>query len=357
MEISHQADIHKLSQLFKTPKASIEKEFSPYFYRYFIRYFKSPKKFNGYLTLCQYLFRITQAKDAAVLDLGCGFGILSTIFGLYGSKEVVGYDLNTEKIEIFEKLLFYLDSRVRNVKPVLGDSSRIGYPDEYFDVAVANDTLSHVRDLGKSMHEICRVLKRGGRLLIRDGNNSLFLLGRIRRRMFWKRIEHGPVDPLSFRSTDIPLPYFEVRRRMILERLPQMDLERVNLLAKETAGMYGNEIFEAIKELQENGKISNRPRFRYRNPVTGEFPERELNPFSLKRMLQKMGFEVSFIPHYYSTSFIDLENAVKRFFHWVERMIPVFHLFLTPGFALLSRKLQKIDYLQKGWKNRKDSGG
>jgi SAM-dependent methyltransferase len=343
MEISNSIALLRLRELLGAPRSSLEKEFSPYFYRYFKRY-NNPNKFDGYLELCKYLFHITKAKDSYVLDLGCGFGLMATLFGLYGAKEVVGYDLNTEKIDLFKRLLFYLGSEIKNIKPILGDSSKIEYPDEYFDVIIANETFSHIREVEESTNEAYRVLKPGGYFLIRDGNNSLFLLGKIRRWRFWRRIEQGPVDPSWFRSTDIPLPYFEVRRKMILDKFPQMDLKKLNLLSKKTAGMFGNEIFEAIREFEEVGEVSKRPKFRYRNPMTGEFPERELNPFDLKMMLTKRGFKVSFIPYFYSESFRDKELMIKRFYYLMGKYISNFHLFLTPGFALvgIKRRLVKI---------------
>jgi SAM-dependent methyltransferase len=338
MEISNLVAFSKIQKLFKTPKSSVEKEFSPYFYQYFSRFFKNPKKFDGYLELCRYLSHVTKAKNAFVLDLGCGFGLMATFFGLIGSREVVGYDLNTEKIELFQKLLLYLGPEIKNVKPFLGDSSKIEYPNGYFDVVVTNETLSHVREMEHTIEEIYRILKPGGRLLVRDGNNSLFLWGRVRRRMFWRKIEQGPVDPSSFRSTDIPLPFIEVRQKMILEKFPQMDREKIQLLSQETAGMFGNEIFEAVEKFEKTGRIPARHKFRYRNPMTGEFPEREINPFRLKMMLIKRGFEASFIPYFYSESFSGTEMMIKRFFYLMGRCISIFHLFLTPGFAILGIK-------------------
>jgi SAM-dependent methyltransferase len=228
------------------------------------------------------------------------------------------------------------------VKPVFGDSSKIEYPDEYFDVVIGNETFSHISEMEKSIREVYRVLKIGGKFLLRDGNNSLFLLGRIRRRRFWRRVELGPVDLSSFRSTDIPLPYFEVRKKMIYEKFPQMSLEKVNFFSRETSGMFGSEIYKAIYEFEKSGVISERPKFRYRNPMTGEFPEKELNPFTLKRVLEEMDYEVSFIPHFYSASFGDIEMTVKRLFYWMEKYIPIGHLFLTPGFSLLGIKRSHI---------------
>lgn len=329
--------IDRIQELLQKPRTFIEGEFSPYFYRYFNRY-SNPKKFDGYLGLCQYLFRVTKAKDASILDLGCGFGLMATILGLYGSREVVGYDLNEEKIQLFKKLLFYLNSEIKNVKPFLGDSSEIEYPGKYFDVIIANETLSHVKEIEMAIQEVHRVLKPGGYFLIRDGNNSLFLLGKIMRRRFWKRIEEGPVDPTWFRSTDIPLPYVEVRQKMILDQFPQMDTQKAKLLSKKTVGMSGIEIFEAVREFEEKGKISTHPEFRYRNPITGEFPEKEINPFRIGKLLTQRGFEVSFTPYFYSESFGDIEMIVKRLYYLMEKYFSPLSLFLTPGFALLGIK-------------------
>jgi ubiquinone/menaquinone biosynthesis C-methylase UbiE len=337
MEISSSKAIGQIQELLQKPRTFIEGEFSPYFYRYFVRY-SNPKKFNAYLALCKYLFQVTQAKNASVLDLGCGFGLIATIFGLNGSKEVIGYDLNVEKINLFKKLLLYLNPEIKNVKPVLGDSSKIEFPGEYFDVIIANETLSHVRGIEESIREVYRVLKPGGSFLIRDGNNSLFLLGKIMRRRFWRRIEQGPVDPSWFRSTDIPLPYFMIRREMIHDRFPEMDPLKIDFLSRATAGMFGEEIFNAVEDFEKNGKIPNIPKFRYRNPITGEYPEKEINPFALKEMLKRVGFDVSFVPHFYSQSFRDLEMLVKRFYYIAEKYLPVIHLFLSPGFALFGVK-------------------
>jgi len=341
MGIPNPETIQKFRELLNTPRASLEKEFSPYFYRYLGRY-KNLKKWNAYVMQSNYFFEKTMAKDAKVLDLGCGFGMMATLFRLFGSEEVVGYDLNTEKIGLFQKLISYIGSETNNVKPVLGDSTRIKYPDEYFDVVITNETLSHVREMESTIDEVNRVLKPGGRFLIRDGNNSLFLWGRVRRRMFWHRVEKGPVDHSSFRSTDIPLPFLEVRKKMIFERFPEMDLEELDLLSKETLGLYGDEIYEAVIEFERTGKISKHPEFPYRNPITGEFPEREINPIKLKVMLRERGFEIAFIPFFPAASFSNIEMIIKSLFYLIGKHLSFFQLFFTPGFALLGVKKESV---------------
>lgn len=338
MDILNSTAINKFQQLFKTQRASIEKEFSPYFCQYFSRFFKDPESFSGYLEQWRYFFNMSKANGASVLDLGCGFGLIAILFGLFGAQKVIGYDLNTEKISLFRKLLDYLSPEVKNVNAVMGDSARGVFHDECFDVVIMNECISHIREMKNSLEEVHRVLKLGGCLIIRDGNNGLFLPGRITRRRFWKKIEKGPVDPSTFRSTDIPLPFVEVRQKMIIERFPQLDRRKIELLAEKTAGMFGKEIFEAVDEFERFGQISAHPEGHYRNPVTGEFPEREINPLDLKRLIQKVGFEVSLIPYFYSGSCRGKEMLIKRIYYLLGKYLPLAHLFMSPGFTLLGIK-------------------
>ena len=337
VKISHPGAIKKLRELFGAPMPEIEARFSPYFYRYFKR-LQTPSRFDGYIYLCQSLFRITRANNAFVLDLGCGFGVMATFFRVFGAKEVIGYDLNTEKVELFKRLLTYLRPEINNVEPIFGDSSKIPFPEASFDVVIANESVSHFGDLDASLQEAYRVLKIGGALLIRDGNNSLFLPGRIRRRQFWRRVEEGPVNPDWFRGTDLPLPYKEVRKRMIQEKYPSLRSEEILKLAEKTGGMFGDEIFNAVDEFRKSGTFPKRSFFRYRNPITGEFPEKEINPLKLKKALKAKGFCVSFVPYFHSKSFRDLEMSVKSVSHVLESHLYMGHLFLIPGFALLGIK-------------------
>jgi SAM-dependent methyltransferase len=53
--------------------------------------------------------------------------------------------------------LYPTDSDIERI-----DMMEIPYPDESFDLVIANHVLEHVSDLGRSLHELCRVLRVGG---------------------------------------------------------------------------------------------------------------------------------------------------------------------------------------------------
>jgi hypothetical protein len=106
--------------------------------------------------------------------------------------------------------------------------------------------------------------------------------------------------------------------------------------------MFGNEIFEAVNEFKKIGKVLKHPKFHYRNPVTGEFPEKEINPIRLKMMLRERGFEIAFIPYFYAASLNNIEMLIKRLSYLIGKYLSIFQLFLTPGFTLIGVKKERI---------------
>lgn len=54
--------------------------------------------------------------------------------------------------------------------------------------------------------------------------------------------------------------------------------------------MWGQEIFNAVEEFLNTRNII-RSTFKYRNPESSEYSERDFNPFQLKRIVEEMGFK------------------------------------------------------------------
>jgi len=111
---------------------------------------------------------------------------------------------------------------------------------------------------------------------------------------------------------------------------------------RSNSGNVRREVSKAVEDFEKNGKIANKPIFPYRNPITGEYPEKEINRFSFKKLLEGVGFEAFFIPHFYPESFRNLEMAVKRFYYWAEKYLLIARLFLSPEFALLGVKKSSV---------------
>jgi ubiquinone/menaquinone biosynthesis C-methylase UbiE len=101
-----------------------------------------------------------------VLDVGCAFGFDITEMSAMGF-DCEGIEITKEFADIARAVNRHFSGRVR---VVTGDACDLPYPADCFDAVMSTEMFSHVADSDRAMSEQIRVLKPGGRLLIRDGN-------------------------------------------------------------------------------------------------------------------------------------------------------------------------------------------
>ncbi len=90
--------------------------------------------------------------DSRVLDVGAGMG--EDVPAISAAGRVYAIDVSQNALDAIP------DGLVAEKK--LCDAGRIGYPDGFFDTAVAFDVLEHIEDDVAAIGEIRRVLKPGG---------------------------------------------------------------------------------------------------------------------------------------------------------------------------------------------------
>ena len=328
-----------LREIFRMGREEAEREFAPYFYQYFKIYFNSPANQKLYSDRCKHIFNITQAENKKVLDMGCGFGLISIHLATLGAKLVSAVDTNEEKVRVFQRILSQFRPPLDNIDAKLGDALDLEYEDNYFDTIIANEVISHVRDTDTFIREMNRILRPGGIFFISDGNNSLDLFQRYQRRRFWRGREYGPVDETSIRGTEKPIPWSMVRRSMIQEGYPQLGVSTLDLLAKETAGMYGDEISMAVEEYLREGRVTNKPPFKFRDPVTGEYNEFEFNPYKLRGTLDKYGFNARIVrPYSPMRPFHSAKETLLNLTISAIRWSHPFSVLIAPHFEIIARK-------------------
>ena len=94
-----------------------------------------------------------------VLELGCGNGVDSIAFGEKGHK-VAGIDISPDAIKLAKK-----NNKFDNVTFEVGDAEKLKFKDNQFDLVYSMAVL-HSSDLKKSIPELARVLKPGGKALL-----------------------------------------------------------------------------------------------------------------------------------------------------------------------------------------------
>lgn len=100
-------------------------------------------------------------KDNVVLDVGCGAGIFSAAMSKK-AKEVYGLDYSKTNINAVKKRY----KHIQNIKFVKGDATKMPFKAGFFDVILATEIIEHIQDDNKFVKECCRVLKKGGRLVV-----------------------------------------------------------------------------------------------------------------------------------------------------------------------------------------------
>jgi ubiquinone/menaquinone biosynthesis C-methylase UbiE/uncharacterized protein YbaR (Trm112 family) len=107
---------------------------------------------------------IEHLKDKEVLEIGSGAGAHSALFCKAGAK-MTALDLTLDRVVSTRNKLSLIDE-VQSSYVVQGDAEHLPFEDNYFDIVYSNGVLHHTPDTLRTIQEVYRVLKPGGRAII-----------------------------------------------------------------------------------------------------------------------------------------------------------------------------------------------
>lgn len=139
-------------------------------------------------------------KDAVILDLGAGGGIVRAMNFRGVARRVCGVDLDPRVVDN----PFLDEGRI-------GDAEEIPYPDASFDLVFADNVMEHLEKPKEVLAEAFRLLKPGGRLLFKTPNRTHYmpLIARVTPHRFhqWinKKRGRGEMDtfPTRYRANSV----------------------------------------------------------------------------------------------------------------------------------------------------------
>jgi len=100
-------------------------------------------------------------KNKYVLDIGCGYGALSSILLQHGAQ-VWATEVDSVKLNFAREQL----GKNKNFSSFLVKDEVLPVEKDFFDAVFIFDVIEHVRNPGKTLEEIERVLKPGGYLYV-----------------------------------------------------------------------------------------------------------------------------------------------------------------------------------------------
>lgn len=106
-----------------------------------------------------------------VLDCGCGTGpMLQLLHEKYPDKHYVGLDLTPEMIQVAQA------KNLSNTVFIVGDSENLPFDENSFDAIICSNSFHHYPNPQDFFNSSYRVLRNGGRLVLRDYTSSDFVV-------------------------------------------------------------------------------------------------------------------------------------------------------------------------------------
>jgi SAM-dependent methyltransferase len=155
--------------------------------------FKAWREYHDPDMLALILAAVGEEPIEQVLEVGCGDGRFSEQMRDELGVRVVALDFSPGMAA---------QAALRGLDTQIGDIQLMPWPDEQFDVVVANWMLYHVPDLDRGLQEIRRVLRPGGRLVASTMANGHM-------REMWDMVGDGSDAPELEFSTDNGLEVLE----------------------------------------------------------------------------------------------------------------------------------------------------
>jgi len=255
--------------------------------------------FENWLTWMRSRCKLGGFFNKRILEVGCGFGWDAVGLSLVGENEVVAIDTLPSMIDGVRECLETVSATGHrpNVTPLHGDICNLSLPDCSFDGIYSSEAVEHVHDLAAMFKRCWSLLRPGGRLLIANDSNRFNSSFREATFSMWKQRdeswEHArwleaEVRPIEHKGAK---PYAAMREEIIDEAAPDMDAATRAKVVEATAGMIRPQIEEVARNAIKGGELPKRPAFSWcRNPETGEYAERLLDPFEMADMIRTAGF-------------------------------------------------------------------
>jgi len=264
--------------------------------------------------------------NGIIVDLGCGNALNSVLCLMCGIGEVHSIEVEDKRFHTAQIVVDYLDigNRIHLYQANILD---LDLPHNSIDGAFSAELLEHISDLSGLYKKLKDWLKTGGVVYARTGAN-----GKNFRKHKTFRKEWDALD----------VDYEKQRLDIIRRKATHLNIDVASDIARRTRGLMSEEVEKEVDEWLHNGKlvIDRRP-CAPRDPYTGEYMERLLDPFLVAKQIDNEGFKTNVLRPDFSS--LTMETPFERHMYWfLGQLIRLTHplsLCMAPWLELRSVKI------------------
>lgn len=176
--------------------------------------------------------------ECDIVDIGCKYGHLTPLFVAQGARSATGIDVEDVYLKPASDIVAAIWSQAQFMK---SEQGFLPIESESVDLVFVNEVISHVNPayMPNLFSEIVRILRVGGHLLISDGNNIANAECRQDLINVYDAWENGPVGRKTGRDV-VEDSFLDLRRRRVREWYPELPPDRVEYVALNTSGLFGD---------------------------------------------------------------------------------------------------------------------
>jgi len=276
--------------------------------------------------------------QSTFVDYGGGSGTLSYLAKEIGFKTVIYNDIyqisvNDTKI-ISKKLNIDIDYFVSgDIDELVCKIEQKGLKP---DIICSFDVLEHIYNIEDWFKSVCKIENPFSIIFMTHANpcNPLinYRLKKLHRRAEFMGLERNE----GWKQIDINTAYFEVRKKIINNYIPNVSQKNLQMLALKTRGLIKADIKKALLNYQKTDEIIDQIKHPTNtcDPYTGNWAEHLINLKKLKLTASNNNLEMAITNSFYVYSKNKILNIPKFIVNQLLKMLGPKHLILSPTYTI-----------------------
>ncbi|WP_439130958.1 methyltransferase domain-containing protein [Polaribacter sp.] len=276
--------------------------------------------------------------ESSFVDYGGGCGILTFLAVELGFKRVIYndiYEVSTEDVKVISSAIglkvddFITGDIEQFINTIKSNNIKI-------DHICSFDVLEHIYNLEDWFKKIKEIQRPFSLCFMTSANSSNPYINYKLKKIHRQAEFMGSKRKKGWKERDSNLPFLKIREKIISENFKNINTEKINLLAKNTRGLFGEDILQEVAyqlKTSDFRSIEKHPTNTC-DPLTGNWAEHIIDLKPLKNSIKDINTTVKFTNSFYSYSNNKILNFPKKIINFGMQVLGKENLFLSPSYTL-----------------------